>query len=116
MKTKRIYLAVLPLLFAAAAASAQAPQSSIRESTDPARVAEVERRAQALRSAQPTMGTGMQSQTQPQRPAAGEHGRMHGDRMHGNRPHGDRMHHQGGHHGHHGKHHAHPKAAPNSGK
>ena len=122
MKMKRISLAVLPLVMAAATAFAQAPQSSIRESTDPARVAEVERRAQALRSGQPTMDSGTQQsqgqpQTRAQRPAPGEHGRMHGDRMRGDRPHGDRMHHQGGSHGHHGmQHHAHPKAAPNSSK
>jgi hypothetical protein len=117
MKMKRISIAALPLVMAAATAFAQAPQSSIRESTDPARVAEVERRAQALRSGQPTMDSGTQQspgqpQTRAQRPAPGEHGRMHGDRMHG-----DRMHQKGGHHGHHGmQHHAHPKAAPNSGK
>jgi hypothetical protein len=122
MKMKRISLAVLPLVMAAATAFAQAPQSSIRESTDPARVAEVERRAQALRSGQPTTDSGTQQsqgqpQTRAQRPAPGEHGRMHGDRMHKDRPHGDRMHHQGGRHGHHGmQHHAHPKAAPNSGR
>ena len=100
----RVSVAVLPLLFAAATAFAQSPQSSIRESTDPARVAEVERRAQELRSGQSTMGSGAQPQTQ--RSASGDHGHMHGDRMH----------HKGRRHGHHRMHHDHPKAAPHSGK
>ena len=106
MKMNRITVAVLPLLFSAAAAFAQSPQSSIRESTDPARVAEVERRAAELRSGQSTMGSG--SQSQMQRQADAEHGRMHHEGMRG---HGRR---HGG--GHHHMHHDHPKAAPNSGK
>jgi hypothetical protein len=104
MKMHRISVAVLPLLFSAAAAFAQSPQSSIRESTDPARVAEVERRAQELRSGQSTAGSG--GQPQMHRSAAGEHGHMHGG---GKRGHGGR-------HGHHRMHHDHPKAAPNAGK
>jgi hypothetical protein len=91
-------------MFSASAAFAQSPQSSIRESTDPARVAEVERRAQDLRSGQSTSGAGAQAQMQ--QPAATEHGRMHGD--------GKRGHGRG--HGHHRMHHGHPKAAPNTGK
>jgi hypothetical protein len=104
MKMSRMSVAVLPLLFSAAAAFAQSPQSSIRESTDPARVAEVERRAQDLRSGQSTSGAG--GQAQMQQPAAGEQGQMHGDRKRGH----------GGRHGHHRMHHDHPKAAPNAGK
>ena len=57
MKMHKIQLAVLPLLFGAVTAFAQVPQSTIRESTDPARAAEVERRAQELRGQQPPMGT-----------------------------------------------------------
>lgn len=108
MKMNRISLAVLPLLFTAATVLAQSPQSSIRESTDPARVAEVERRVQELRSGQATMGSGNQAQTQ-RSPSAG-HGAGH------SAMHGDRMHHRGHRHDHHRKHHDHPKAAPNSGK
>ena len=104
MKIRPVSLAALPLLFAAATAFAQSPQSSIRESTDPARVAEVERRAQELRSGQPTMAPGAQPGTQ--RSASGNHGHMHGDRMH----------HQGGRHGHHGMHQDHPKGAPGRGR
>ena len=104
MKISRISIAVLPLVFSAAAVFAQSPQSSIRESTDPARVAEVERRAQDLRSGQSTSGAG--GQAQMQQPAAGDHGHMHGDRKRG----------QGGRHGHHRMHHDHPKAAPGAGK
>jgi len=104
MKMHGILVAVLTLLFSAAAAFAQSPQSSIRESTDPARVVEVERRAQDLRSGQSTMGSGGQSQMQHS--ATGEHGHMHRD---GKRGHGRR-------HGHHRMHHDHPKAAPNTGK
>lgn len=104
MKMNRISLAALPLLFTAAAAFAQSPQSSISESTDPARAAAVERRAQELRSGQSTMGAG--GQMQMQHPASGEHERMHGDGMR----------HHGRHHGHHRKHHDHPKGAPHSGK
>jgi hypothetical protein len=104
MKMNRVTVAVLPLLFTAATAFAQSPQSSIRESTDPARVAEVERRAQELRSGQPSMGSSGQSQMQHS--ASGHHGDMHHD---GKRGHGRR-------HGHRGMHHDHPKAAPNSGK
>ena len=104
MKMLRISVAVLPLLFSAATAFAQTPQSSIRESTDPARVAEVERRAQDLRSGQSTAGPG--AQPQMQRSAAGEHGHMHGEGKRGHR----------GRHGHHRMHHDHPKAVPNAGK
>jgi hypothetical protein len=102
MKMSRMSVAVLPLLFSAAAAFAQSPQSSIRESTDPARVAEVERRAQDLRSGQSTSG----GQAQMQQPTAGEHGQMHSDRKRGH----------GGRHGHHRMHGDHPKAAPDAGK
>lgn len=106
MKMNRITVAVLPLLFSAAAAFAQSPESTIRESTDPARVAEVERRAAELRSGQSTMGPG--SQSQMQRTPDAEHGRMHREGMRGHgRGHGD---------GHHHMHRDHPKAAPNSGK
>jgi hypothetical protein len=55
---------VLPLLFSAASAIAQAPESTIRESTDPARAAEVERRAQELRSGQTQSGTSSSSRMQ----------------------------------------------------
>jgi len=102
MKMNRVTAAVLPLLFTAATAFAQSPQSSIRESTDPARVAEVERRAQELRSGQSTMGTGGQSQMQDS--ASGHHGGMHHEGMRGH----------GRGHGHRGMRHDHPKAAPNS--
>jgi hypothetical protein len=102
MKKNRVIAAVLPLLFTAAAAFAQSPESSIRESTDPSRVAEVERRAQQLRSGQSTMGAGGQSQNS----ASGDRGTM---RHEGMRGHGRR-------HGHRGMHGDHPKAAPNSGK
>ena len=105
----RVSLVALPLLFAAATAFAQSPQSSIRESTDPARVAEVERRAQELRTGQSTMGSGAQAQTQ--RSMSGDHGHMHGDRMHGNH-----MRNHGGRHGHHRMHQDHPKAAPHRGR
>lgn len=104
MKMHWVSIAVLPLLLSAAAAFAQSPQSSIRESTDPARVAEVERRAQDLRSGQSMAGSGGQSQMQQS--SAGEHERMHGD---GKRGHGRR-------HGHQSMDHSHPKAAPNAGK
>ena len=104
MKMNRITAAALPLLFSAATAFAQSPQSSIRESTDPARVAEVERRAQELRSGQSTMGAGGPSQMPHS--ASGEHGAMHQDGMRG---HGRR-------HGHRGMQHDHPKGAPDSGK
>jgi len=99
MKMNRLTIAALPLLFAAAA-FAQSPESSIRESTDPARAAEVERHAQDLRSAQSTMGSSGQSQMQ-QTGSAG-----HG---HGKSP-------QGKGHEHNQMHHDHPKAAPNTGK
>jgi hypothetical protein len=100
MKMNRVTVAVLPLLFTAAAAFAQAPQSTIRESTDPSRVAEVERRAQELRSGQSSMGSGGQSQIQQS--GMGDHGQMHRE--------GGRR------HGHHRMHHDHPKAAPGAGK
>jgi hypothetical protein len=100
MKMNRVTVAVLPLLFTAAAAFAQAPQSTIRESTDPSRVAEVERRAQELRSGQSSMGSGGQSQMQQS--GMGDHGQMHRE--------GGRR------HGHHRMHHDHPKAAPGAGK
>jgi hypothetical protein len=100
MKMNRVTVAVLPLLFTAAAAFAQAPQSTIRESTDPSRVAEVERRAQELRSGQSSMGSGGQSQMQQS--GMGDHGSMR---------------HEGGHrHGRHHMNHDHPKAAPGAGK
>ena len=106
MKMHQLTVAVLPLLFTAAAAFAQSPQSSIRESTDPSRAAEVERRAQEIRSGQSTMGA--DSRSQMQRSADDDHGRMHRDGMRGHgRRHGE---------GHGRMHHDHPKAAPNSGK
>ncbi len=100
----RVSLMVLPLFFSASAAFAQAPQSSIRESTDPARVAEVERRAQEMRGGQSSMGQGGSTAMQPS--MQGKHGAMHHDGM---RHHG-RGH--GGHHGHHGMRNDHPKGAP----
>jgi|SRR5512133_1809883 hypothetical protein len=103
MKMNRVTFAVLPLVFAAGAVFAQSPESSIRESTDPARAAEVERHAQELRSRSSTMGAGGESQMR--RSAEGEHGPMHHEGM---RDHGQR-------HGQ-GMHHDHPKAAPGSGK
>jgi len=108
MKKNSILLAALPLLFTAAAAFAQSPQSSITESTDPARAAAVERRAQDLRSGQSTMGA--DGQAQMRQSASGEQDRMHDDGM---RHHGR---HHGRHHERHRKHQDHPKAAPHSGK
>jgi hypothetical protein len=105
MKMNRISLAVLPLLFSAAAAFAQAPQSSIRESTDPARVAEVERRAQELRSGQTSMSQGGSAAMQA--PMTGRHGAMHHDGM---------RHDGRGHRGHHSMHNDHPKGAPKAAK
>jgi len=99
----KITLMVLPMLLAAGTALAQAPESTIRESTDPARVAEVERRAEALRSEQASTGTPtMQQRMSGDRAGGmrGEHGHMHGDGM-------------GRHHR--GMHGDHPKAAPGSG-
>ena len=52
-------LIVLPLVFSASAAIAQnAPDTGISESTDPGKVAEVERRAQDLRSQGSSMSGG----------------------------------------------------------
>ncbi|MET0964002.1 MAG: hypothetical protein ABWY05_14485 [Noviherbaspirillum sp.] len=109
MKMNKVALMVLPLLLSATAALAQAPQSSIRESTDPARIAEIERRAQELRGAQPPMGSEAQPGMRPSMGAAhGEghhaHGQMKGH-AEGKRHHGKR-------HGHHRMHNAHPKGAP----
>lgn len=104
MKMLRISMAIVPLLVSAASAFAQMPQSSIRESTDPSRVAEVERRAQEIRGGQSPMGSpGMARMPQPM---AEEHGRMHhkGMRHHGRR------------HGDHAMHHKHPKGAPDAAK
>lgn len=106
MKMQKIQLAVLPLLFSAVAAFAQVPQSTIRESTDPARVAEVERRAQELRGQQPTMGADARPRMQRSMPEDHAHGRMQHD---GKRHHKHK-------HGHHRMHHDHPKAAPGAGK
>lgn len=108
MKMRKIRLMVLPMLFATGAALAQAPQSTITESTDPARIAEVERRAQALRSGQassnaPTMQQRMRGDTPGD--MRGAHGHMHGGKGH---HHGGRAHHRG-------MHGDHPKAAPGSG-
>ena len=95
---------VLPLFFSAASAMAQAPESTIRESTDPAKVAEVERRAQELRSAQGQPGTGAASRMQDM---TGGRGAMHGEEY--------GRHHRAGKRGHHGMmHRGHPKAAPGS--
>jgi len=104
MKMNRVIVTVLPLLFTAGAAFAQSPESSIRESTDPSRVAEVERHAQELRAGQSTMGSSGQSRME--RSETGEHGHMDRDGMR----HHDRR------HGHHRMQHDHPKGAPNSGK
>lgn len=108
MKMRKIRLMVLPMLFATGAALAQAPQSTITESTDPARIAEVERRAQTLRSGQasssaPTMQQRMRGDTPGD--MRGAHGHMHGGKGH---HHGGRAHHRG-------MHGDHPKAAPGSG-
>ena len=99
MKMNRLTIAALPLLFAAGA-YAQSPESSIRESTDPARAAEVERHAQELRSGQSNMGASGQSQMQ--QTGSGSHG--HGKPS------------QGKGHDHNQMHHGHPKAAPGTGK
>lgn len=112
MKMNRITIAVLPLLFSAAAAFAQAPESSIRESTDPARIAEIERRAQELRSGQPSMGAGSQGRmpipmADDRRPPGPDGMRHHGPR---------RGAHHGPHHGHHPMRGDHPKAVPGAGK
>jgi hypothetical protein len=109
MKMPKITLMVLPMLLAAGTALAQAPQSTIRESTDPARIAEVERRADALRSGQASAGTRTTQQRMSGDAAGdmrGEHGHMHGNGM--GRHHGGQAHHQG-------MHGDHPKAAPGSG-
>lgn len=112
MKMNRITLAVLPLIFSAATAFAQSPQSSIRESTDPARVAEVERRAQELRSGPAQMGAGGQPRMQGTMAEGHEH--MRGGRHHeGRRHHGGKHH---GHHRHHRMHDSHPKGAPDARK
>lgn len=108
MKMRKIRLVVLPMLFATGAALAQAPQSTITESTDPARIAEVERRAQALRSGQPSSSAPtMQQRMRGDMPGdmRGAHGHMHGGKGH---HHGGRAHHRG-------MHGDHPKAAPGSG-
>ena len=107
MKMHKLSLIILPALFAASAAVAQAPESTLRESTDPARIAEVERRAEALRRGQPSPAS-----PATQRDMAG--GRGHGDMHRGARG----QHHAGSrgqHHGHHGMGRDHPKAAPGSG-
>lgn len=112
MKMRKITLMVLPMLFVTGAALAQAPESTIRESTDPAKIAEVERRAEALRSGQtssttPTMQQRMRGDMADD--MRGERGRMHGDgrgRHHGGRDH---------YHGHRGMQGDHPRAAPGSG-
>jgi hypothetical protein len=103
MKMNRVIVGVLPLLFSAATAFAQSPESGIRESTDPSRIAEVERHAQELRAGQ-TMDS--RGQARMEHSATGEHGSMHRD---GKRHHERR-------HGHHRMHDGHPKGAPNSGK
>ena len=109
MKMNRVTLAVLPLIFSAATAFAQSPQSSIRESTDPARVADVERRAQELRGGQAPMGA--EGQPRMRGPMAEGHGHMEGREHHeGRRHHGKK------HHGHHRMQHGHPKGAPDAGK
>ena len=108
MKMRKITWMVLPMLFTTGAALAQAPESTIRESTDPARVAEVERRAEALRNGQATSTMpAMQSRMRGDMPGEmrGEHGRMHGGKMH----------HHGGPAHHRGMHGDHPRAAPGSG-
>jgi len=116
IKMRKITLLLAPMLFVAGTslARAQMPQSTIRESTDPARIAEVERRAEALRR-------GQASETAPSmQPRMGNE--MAGPRGHGQA--GERHHGRDGHHhgrgGHHhggrgGMHRDHPKAAPGSG-
>lgn len=113
MKMNKVALIVLPLLLSATAALAQAPQSSIRESTDPARIAEIERRAQELRGAQPPM----ESETQPRmRPSMGA-GHGHGDHAHGYmKGHGEGKRHHGKRHGDRRMHDGHPKGAPGAGR
>jgi hypothetical protein len=108
MKMRKITLMVLPMLFATGAALAQAPESTIRESTDPARIAEVERRAEALRNGQASSTTpAMQPRMRGDMPGdmRGEHGRMHGGKGH----------HHGGPAHHRGMHGDHPRAAPGAG-
>jgi len=95
---------VLPLLFSAASAMAQAPETTIRESTDPAKVAEVERRAQELRSAQSQSGTS--AGLRMQQDMRGERGMMQGE---GYRHHRGKRGHQGM------MRRGHPKAAPEAG-
>lgn len=109
MKMRKITLMVLPVLFATGAALAQAPQSTLTESTDPARIAEVERRAEALRSGQasptaPTMQQRMRGDMAGE--MRGEHGHMHGR---------GKGHHHGGRAHQRGMHGDHPKAVPGSG-
>src|SRR6476620_5923449 len=85
MKMRKITLMVLPMLFATGAALAQAPESTIRESTDPARIAEVERRAEALRSGQASSATPTMQQRMHGNMAddmRGERGHMHGGKGH----------------------------------
>lgn len=115
MKMRKITLMVLPTLFAAGAALAQAPQSTIRESTDPARIAEVERRAEALRSGQASSTTpSMQPRMRGDMPGEmrGERGHMHGGKGH---HHAGKGHHHGGPAHHRGMPGNHPKAAPGAG-
>lgn len=85
MKMKRATLVILPLIFSAATAFAQSPQSSIRESTDPARIAEIQRRAEVLRSGQGPMGSDGQAPMHMRGPMMQGHdhmqGRSHGDGM-----------------------------------
>jgi hypothetical protein len=89
---KKIHLLALPLLFSAAAVFAQnAPVNGISESTDPSKAAEVERRAQDLRSGQGSNGMG----------AMGDHG-MRDHSMSGMEP----KPRHGAHKKHHRKHHA----------
>jgi hypothetical protein len=99
MKMYRLTIAALPLLFAAGA-FAQSSESGIRESTDPAHVAEVERHAQELRSGQSAMGSSGQSQMQQS----------------GSGSHEQKKHPAGKGHDHNQMHHDHPKAAPGTGK
>lgn len=107
MKMHKLSSILLPMLFVAGAAVAQAPESTLRESTDPAKIAEIERRVEALRR-------GQTSSTSP-----GMQRDMPGGHAHGEMHRGAKGHHhankRGHHRGQHGMGHDHPKAVPGSG-
>ncbi|HEY8609625.1 MAG TPA: hypothetical protein VIM12_21110 [Noviherbaspirillum sp.] len=80
---KIIAVLVSTLAFAAASqAQTQSPSTEIRESTDPAKVAEVERRAAELQASQQSQGTGASSGSSDS--ASDRHG-MKGRKHHGAR-------------------------------